>query len=244
MAYYDDLTKDNDKLKCTLCMDIIPGNKTYIEEHLNSDNHKDRILQRLLITNGMVIYHNDMHCLLCNEKNLQLSVGPHILSSCHQKHLEQIKVLVEADGSFIELPNDLNSNKVHCLICDDYFAFKMCDIEDHIKRNTHRRTRAIAVQPLNGIFSVNCSDGDLWCKICPTYFENYIECIFEHVDNNKKHKMELGKLLRLVEGQNINIEKYLIDPSEDKAMCEKCDTKVPCNLDNLERHIKGERHRK
>ncbi|XP_031765060.1 uncharacterized protein LOC113512051 [Galleria mellonella] len=246
MAHYEDIVEENGELKCILCMDRIPDNKSCIEDHLNGDKHKHQIVQKVLVKNGMVFNNNNISCLLCNQTNIPLLNGGYHInnSSVHQKLLEQIKEIVEKDGAFLNLPNDVNNDKVHCLICDVYFSFNLYNIENHINSDLHRRARSIVVQPLNGIFSVEDSDGDLWCKICPTYFGNYIEAIFQHVDNDKNHKLELRKLLKLVEGQNISIEKFLIDPKEYNAICEKCDTKVPCNLDNLERHIKGERHRK
>lgn len=78
----------------------------------------------------------------------------------------------------------------------------------------HRRARSIAVQLYNGIFSVEESDDDLWCKICQVYFENYIEVIFEHVDENKMHLARLKNLLYLINGEDISIENYLTDPKE------------------------------
>ncbi|CAH2240369.1 jg17364 [Pararge aegeria aegeria] len=117
-------------------------------------------------------------------------------------------------------------------------------IQGHINGPRHGRARSMGVQPYNSIFSVEGSDDVLWCKICQVYLENYIETIFEHVDEDKEHNVRLSKILRLIEGQNITIDAYLTNPTEDKATCNKCSTGVSCNVDNLGRHIKGKQHRK
>ncbi|KAM3965999.1 uncharacterized protein ACR2FA_012858 [Aphomia sociella] len=243
MAYYKDIVEENGELKCTLCMIVMPDNKNCIQEHIKSDNHKDRTVQRLLVRNSMEFNNNVLKCLICNENSIQmLNGGEHINSTGHQNLLRTIKEIVEMDGAFLVLPDNIGDDMVNCLICDHTILFKSYDIEEHIKSIEHRRARSIAVQPLNGIVSVEDSDCDLWCKICKTYFDNYIEAIFQHVDKNKDHVTELRKILKLIEGQNISIEQYLIDPKQDKARCDKCETEVPCNLD-LERHIKGAKHR-
>lgn len=242
MAYYEDIIIDDDgKTMCNLCEICILDDEA-IESHLNCKNHNDLYIQRLMIQNNVIVRENKGHCLICKE-NLKDLLG-HIQSFQHQGLMLQINAILEKDGGFLELPCNIRESRlnVYCTICDGYIDFSLNKLEEHIHTSKHRRARAMAVQPYNGIFSVEGSNDDLWCKICQVYFENYIEIILEHVDEDKEHNTRLTKILGLIEGQNITIDKYLTNVTEDKAMCHKCNTEVSCNADNLERHIKGKRH--
>ncbi|XP_069362193.1 uncharacterized protein [Maniola hyperantus] len=243
MAYYEDIAIKDFKLMCNLCKKLFPQNDDkIIEFHLNDKNHIDLYKHRTMVQNNIIIRENHTLCGLCKEN--VLDIRAHIQSKKHKDIMSLINKLIEKDGAFLELPHNIQKRtEVHCTICDHSIEFTLEFVREHINGLRHRRARAMAVQPFNGIFSVEGSDDDLWCKICQIYFENYIETIFEHVDDNKEHNIRLTKILRLIEGQNIFIDAYLTNPTEDRATCNKCNTGVACNVDNLERHIKGKRHR-
>lgn len=99
----------------------------------------------------------------------------------------------------------------------------------------------MVLQPLNGIFSVEGNDDYLWCKLCQIFFDNYVELIFQHIEESE-HAKTMRKILRLIDGENITIDNYLQSPKQDKAFCKKCSIEVPCNVDNLQRHINGKKH--
>ncbi|CAK1542585.1 unnamed protein product [Leptosia nina] len=242
MAYYEDICEIENTITCILCKISLVNNSTAIELHINGENHKMFYIQRTLILNNM----QGNYCKICNSDFLDLS---HIQMSKHKEQLYQMQSLVEKDGAFIELPSnilqewapsELGTNS-HCTICDQYLQFTFKDINYHINSHKHKRSKAMALQPFNGIISVAGSDQDLWCKICQKYFANYIEKIFEHVDD-KDHFIKLNKIVRLIDGQDITVDNYLTNTTEDKATCNRCKTQVSCNVDNLERHIKGKRH--
>ncbi|CAH0591600.1 unnamed protein product [Chrysodeixis includens] len=245
MAYHADVLVDGSgKTKCGLCKIFISDSNVEIERHLNDKNHVKMNMQRLMVQNNIVAHNRQVICGLCDQIFDQSSIINHINSSRHQDMKASVEELIKNDGGLLLLPENITNlgSKVNCLACDCFIDFEFASIKSHIGSAKHRRARAMAVQPMNAIFSVEDSNDDLWCKICQVYFENYIEIIFEHVDEDPVHRKKLGKLLMLINGQNISIEKFLYDPREDKAYCKKCDIEVPCNVDNLERHIKGKKH--
>ncbi|KAJ8720947.1 hypothetical protein PYW08_006412 [Mythimna loreyi] len=247
MAYHADIIVDeNGKTKCGLCKVFIKDSDIYIEDHLKDTEHSDMYLQRLMIQNNIVINGKKISCLLCNQVSDVAEVLHHIDSSSHKGKMSSVKKIIEKDGGLLVLPEDITTvgSKVNCLVCDGWVEFNQEAVKTHIESAKHRRARAIVVQPLNAIFSVEGSSEDLWCKICQVYFENYIEVIFEHVDEDPIHLKNIGKLNLLIKDQNIDIEKYLHDPKEDKALCKRCGIEVPCNIDNLDRHIRGKQHLK
>ncbi|KPJ13452.1 hypothetical protein RR48_07032 [Papilio machaon] len=245
MAYYEDIVYGVDgKVKCGLCNAGITNSNHSIEIHFNDKVHQDLYIKRLMIQNSISLNGNKKHCVLCNI-NLETNLQSHIGSFSHQNVAKKIKSLVEKDGSWLQLPHFISDSvAINCLICNKFIEYSLKSVEEHIKTIHHRRARAIVLQHYNGIFSIEGSNDDLWCKICRVCLENYIEVIFKHVDENKEHIKNLQKIKRLIEGQSIDIETFLTDPIEDKAYCNKCDTKVSCNVDNLERHIKGKMHNK
>lgn len=242
-------------IKCVLCNIKLPDENALIEKHVDSDNHKILYIERLFLRNGMTFSGRDGACQICDIARIpDLKCGEHIRSLKHQSVLEQIKTIIQKDGDFIDLPRQLPVNALDhtgakCLICDRDILFRLPDILKHISLASHKSARCMALQPLNGIVSVvdsDSKDGEkdcnvLWCKICKVYFDNYVESIFEHVDNDKTHITNMTKLINLIEGQDITIEKFLINPKEDKAQCNKCNKEIPCNLDNLTSHI--DKHR-
>lgn len=245
MAYHEDIVTDiNGKIRCELCKILLRDGQTFIEDHLNDKEHVNLFMHRLMLQNGITMCDKRINCSLCEEGTDLKNVINHIQSSRHEDTFNSLRKIVTNDGGFLVLPETITNlgSKVDCLICNLTMKFNLDVVKSHIASERHRRARSIAVQPLNAIFSVEDSKDDLWCKICQVYFENYVEVILEHVDEDPKHLKELGKLFWLIKGQNITIEKYLYDPKEDKAMCNKCQIGVPCNLDNLERHIKGKKH--
>lgn len=243
MANYEDIIIKEGKMMCDLCKVLFPDDDIkLIKYHLNGKNHMGLYQQRIKVQNNIVAHPNSEFCRLCDENVIDLTF--HLESVNHREIMRLINNIVEKDGAFLLLPRDeCEEITVHCLICDCATEFTLDSIKKHINDQTHLKARAIAVQPFNGIFSVEGSNDDLWCKICRVYFQNYIELIFEHVDENKEHNVKLSKILRLIEGENISIEEYLTNPTEDKATCHKCNTGVACNVDNLERHIKGKQHK-
>ncbi|KPI98183.1 hypothetical protein RR46_09399 [Papilio xuthus] len=244
MAYYEDIVYDvNGKVKCGLCNAGIINSSHSIEIHLNEKTHKHLYIKRLMVQNSIWLNGSQKHCVLCNI-NFETNLQSHIDSFSHQNVTKKVKSLVEKDGSWLELPHFISDKgAIHCLICNKFIEYSSQSVEDHLKTTHHRRARAIVLQHYNGIFSIEGSNEDLWCKICRVCLDNYIEVIFEHVEK-KEHSRNLQKIKRLIEGQSIDIETFLTDPIEDKAYCNKCDTKVSCNVDNLERHIKGKMHNK
>ncbi|XP_072945503.1 uncharacterized protein [Epargyreus clarus] len=243
MAYYEDIVDIGGQAKCILCEVYLPDDNNYVDTHINGDQHMGLYVKRIMINNNLVLQHSKPYCLICN--SVVCNLEDHIQSNQHQQRMDEIKYMVEKDGAFLEIPTKIahKESEVHCTICDCTVGFEIKEIKDHIQSVKHKRARAMAVQPSNGIFSVEGTDDDLFCKICQLYFENYIECIFEHVDEDEKHTQTLNKILRLIKGQNITIEKYLTNVAEDKATCNKCSIEVPCNIDNLERHVKGKKHK-
>lgn len=244
MAYYEDIVYGvSNKVKCRLCNAAITNNNYSIDIHLNEKSHNELYVKRLMIRNSISFNGNQKHCFMCN-MNFETNLLSHIDSLSHQNVAKKIKTLIEKDGNWLELPRSISDNcAIGCLICNKLFEYSLKSVEDHIKTIHHRRARAIALQYYNGIFSIGGSNDVLWCKICRVCLDNYIEVIFKHVDD-KEHTRYLQKIRRLIEGQNIDIEPFLTDPVEDKAYCNKCNTKVSCNVDNLERHIKGKIHNK
>ncbi|CAH4034899.1 unnamed protein product [Pieris brassicae] len=245
MAYYEDIieTQDGNSVLCILCKISLENRNTAIELHISGEKHKKKYLQKILILNNVL---SDC-CLLCY---VQITDLDHIQTSKHQGQLQEICNFVEKDGAFIELPSMIlqpwasteQGTRSHCTICDQFVGFTVKDIKSHIQSPTHMRSKAMALQPFNGIFSVDDNNADLWCKICQKYFANYIEKIFDHIDDSE-HYVKLSKIVRLIEGQDIVIDNYLTNSTEDKATCNRCKTLVSCNIDNLERHIKGKRHK-
>lgn len=244
MAYYEDIieTEHGNSVSCVLCSVSLENNNMAIELHTNGEKHKKNYIHRIMILNN--IQRN--RCRLCFTKVTDLN---HIQTSEHQGHLQEIYNLVENEGAFIELPSSIlqtwvssdQGTRAHCTICDQYVDFTDIEIKTHIQSSRHLRSRAMAMQPFNGIFSVDGSNDDLWCKICQKYFENFIEKIFDHIDDSE-HYVKLSKIVRLIEGQDISIDTYLTNPTEDKATCNRCKTLVSCNIYNLDKHIKGKRH--
>lgn len=246
MAHYEDIIvlKDSE-VKCILCEKILLDNNDCIKTHLDSETHKKFYVKRLFIQNNIVAKHNCIHCFICETSFSDVSnVISHITNSKHKTLINEITRYVEDDGAFIEIPNDKDGRATaFCSICNEIVDFMYDKVKDHINSSVHRRMRSIAVQPYNGIFSIEGNEDELWCKICQVYFENYIEIIFEHVDEDLEHLKRLKKLLYLINGQNITIEKYLTDPKEDKAMCKRCNMEVACNVINIQDHIKGKKHK-
>lgn len=245
MAYHTDIVEDQTgKIKCALCKVFIRNSDIFIEGHLNDKEHTKMFMQRLMIQNNITINGNQISCGLCHQVTDTSKVKHHIDSTYHQEIMASIKEIIKKDGGLLVLPENITNigPAVNCLACDRYVDFELEAIKTHTASARHRRARAIAVQPFNAIFSVENSNDDLWCKICQVYFENYIETIFEHVDEDPEHTKELNNLCMLIKDQNISMEKFLFDPKEDKALCKKCNMEVPCNIDNLERHIKGKKH--
>lgn len=243
MPYYEDIIVTEDgRTLCELC-EIYISTDDMIESHLDCEKHVSLYISRLMIQNNINAEVNKAYCLICKVDLVDLMV--HIQSSQHQRLMNEINEVIEKDRSFLVLPQNLNTNgsQVYCTICNNFMIFTLESIKDHVHSLKHKRARSMAVQPFNGIFSVEEHDDYLWCKVCQIYFENYIETIFEHVDDNKEHKTRLTKILRLIEGQNITIDKYLTQANEHSATCLKCNTVVACNVDNLERHITGKRHK-
>lgn len=247
MAYYTDIIEDkNGETQCGLCKISIRNSDIFIEAHLNDTEHANKYMERLYIQNNIEVNDRELNCGLCNSVTYVSEILEHLDSPQHNDKKNQVKKLVEKDGGLLVLPENISNigSAVDCLACDRCVDFNPEAIKSHIETPKHRRARAIAVQPSNAIFSVENSDNDLWCKICQVYFENYIEVIFEHVDEDPGHTKNLRDIYRLIKDQNINIEKYLHDPKEDKALCKQCGIEVPCNTDNLERHIRGRQHQK
>lgn len=242
MAYYEDIIiTDDGRIMCELCQIYVPTDNM-IGPHLDTSKHQNSYVARIIVQNNINIQGKRAFCSIC-EVHLS-DLMDHIESVEHQRLMNSIMEIVQNDGLFIKLPKNSKDNKsqLNCLICNNIVTFTLDSLKEHVGSLKHRKARSMAVQPFNGIFSVEGCDENLWCKICQVYFENYIETIFEHVDSNKEHKKRLTKILRLIEGQNIEIDKYLANPNEHTANCLKCETVVACNVDNLERHIKGKRH--
>ncbi|PZC81305.1 hypothetical protein B5X24_HaOG212917 [Helicoverpa armigera] len=247
MAYHADIVVDqNGKTKCGLCKIFIRDSDIYIEEHLGDKEHTKMFMKRLMVQNNITVNGAKMKCSLCNHGGDASDFIHHIDSFQHKDALSSVKKLIEKDGGLLLLPETISNigSSVNCLACDRCLDFTYESVKSHIESARHRRARAIAVQPSNAIFSVEDSPEDLWCKICQVYFENYIEVIFEHVDEDPVHIKNLAKIHRLIRNQNISIEKFLYDPKEDKALCKQCKIEVPCNIDNLASHIKGKQHKK
>lgn len=247
MAYYRDIIVDEEsnKLKCSLCNKIfIYDSDISVDEHLSDLEHKNMHMLRLMIENNIVVSGKKIICHLCNQGSDVSDVSDHILSIYHKDKKSSVKKLIEKDGGLMVLPKDItkNGSLINCMACDRWVDFNQGAVQSHIESERHRRARAMAVQPLNAIFSVEDNNADLWCKICQVYFENYIEVIFEHVDEDPVHLKSLKKLHLLIKDQNISIEKFLYEPKEDKALCKQCGIEVPCNIDNLDRHINGKQH--
>ena len=244
MAYHTDIIVDESgKTKCGLCKIFIHDDDISIEEHLNDTEHSNIYMQRLMIQNNIVLNGKKISCHLCNKVSDVSEVLNHIDSSNHKDKMSSVKKLIAKDGGLLVLPEDITTDSsVNCLACDRWVDFNQDAIKSHINSAKHRRARAMAVQPLNAIFSVEDNNEDLWCKICQVYFENYIEIIFEHVDEDPVHLKNIKKIHLLIKDQNISIEKFLYEPREDKALCKQCGIEVPCNIDNLDRHIRGKQH--
>lgn len=245
MAYHTDIMIDSSgKTKCGLCEIFIQDNDIFIEDHLNDTEHSNLYMQRLMIQNNIVVNGNKVSCYLCKQVFNVSEVLHHIDSPDHKGQLGSVKKIIEKDGGLLVLPENISKigSSVNCLICNRLVNFNHEAIKSHTESARHRRARAIAVQPLNAIFSVKDNDEDLWCKLCQVYFQNYIEVILEHVDEDPGHLNFFRKIQLLIKDQNINIEKFLHDPKEDKALCKQCGIEVPCNIDNLDRHISGKQH--
>lgn len=243
--YHTDIIIDESgKTKCGLCKVLLQDSDILIEDHLNDTEHANMIVQRLMTQNNIVMNGKKISCHLCNQVSDVTEVLKHIDSSNHKAKISSVIKIIEKDGGLLVLPEDVTTvgSAVNCLACDRWVDFNQDSIKSHIESTRHRRARAIAVQPINAIFSVEDYSEDLWCKICQIYFENYIEVIFEHVDEDPVHLKTIGKLHLLIKDQNISIDKFLHDPKEDKAMCKQCGIEVPCNIDNLDRHIRGKQH--
>lgn len=239
MAYYEDIIITEDgKTMCELCQIYVPSDNM-IEPHLGTTKHQNYYILRIMVQNNINIQDNRAFCSIC--KTHLDDLMDHIQSFEHEKLMNSITEIIKNDGLFLELPKN-NISQMNCIICNNVVPFTLESLMEHVRSLKHRKARSMAVQPFNAIFSVEGCDDNLWCKICQVYFENYVETIFEHVDSNKEHKTRLTKILRLIEGQNIEIDNYLANPNEHTAKCTKCDTVVACNVDNLERHIKGKRH--
>lgn len=244
MAYHEDIIIDeNDNTKCELCKIFISDSENSIENHLKDHNHTKLFMKKLMIQNNIMNKNNRIYCGVCEQVLEVTKVINHIQSSHHRDKMDAIKKITLKDGGFLILPEVITNrgSAVECLICNRTMEFNFNTIQSHVSTGRHKRARSIAVQPLNAIFSVDDTD-DLWCKICKVYFENYVEIIIEHVDEDPKHVKEINKLFRLIKDQNISIEKFLYDPKEDKAVCNKCKIWVPCNVLNLAGHIKGGKH--
>lgn len=246
MAHYEDIIYDNDRIKCKLCSVYITNDDYLIETHVKHETHRDLEVKRTLIRNSVVIVENKFYCYICEKRMDEYELIKHFNHSLHEDGMEKVKNMVEMDGIFLQIPEEITNYgvSINCLICDRLIDYNIGSVRSHICSDKHRRARAIAVQPLNGIFSVEGNNDYLWCKFCAVYFENYIEVIFEHVDHDKDHKTEITKILNLIKDQNISIEKFLMDPTEEKAHCNKCGTNVSCTVFNLERYVKGKKHNK
>jgi hypothetical protein len=245
MAYYQDIIiNDNGEIKCKLCDCKLTDDDISIESHVKDYNHQKFELKRVLMQQSVVIINNHYYCCVCDhivdgDNNLR----SHLLQVTHKNMLKTVKQLLKSDGSFLRMfvnpVNELLS--MNCKLCNCDIEFKA--IAEHIGSMRHRRIRAIIVQPYNGIFSVEGDDEHLWCKICKVYIPNYIDVIFDHVDNNEDHITNWVKVLNIIKGQEITLEKFLTDPKEDKVCCKKCNTQVACNVINLNDHIKGNKHK-
>lgn len=246
MAYHTDILVDESgKTKCGLCEISICDDDISIEEHLNDIEHSNMYMQRLMIQNNVVVNGKKISCHLCNQVCDVSEILNHIDGSHHKNKIGSVKKLIEKDGGLLVLPDETKiGSSVNCMACDRWVDFNHEAVKSHIDSARHRRARALAVQPINAIFSVEDNNEDLWCKICQVYFENYIEVIFEHVDEDPVHIKNLKKINMLIKDQNISIEKFLNEPKEDKALCKQCGIEVPCNIDNLASHIRGKQHLK
>lgn len=247
MAYYEDIIYEDEKIKCSLCGVYLQDENRLIEAHIKSESHRCSEVSRTLVRQSIIIIsHNNFFCRVCDKKLDNSNLNSHIHSSHHVMEMKKVMNVISNDGGFIDIPEKPSENGVDlkCVLCNDYVPFSMNSVQQHFSDERHRRARAIAMQAMNGIFSVEGSSDDLWCKFCRVYFENYIEVIFEHVDDNAEHKIRISKILNIIKNQNISIDKFLMDPKEDKARCHKCDKAVSCNIDNLERHVKGKLHNK
>lgn len=245
MARYEQIAQlPNNEVKCTLCDDIIHNSGRLMEAHLHEKKHKELYMKSLMTTNNIIIRTVDLFCHICNHNISTSELISHVQSNSHQNNYSSIQKLVSLDGSFVDLPEAKSSDPfVYCMICDRSIEFMYVSVQNHITSQIHKEAKAMVLQPLNGIFAVEGHDQYLWCKVCQKFFDNYIEVIFQHVYESE-HAKKMEKLLRLISGQNIEIEKYFQDYEDHTEFCAKCKIVVPCNMDNLQSHIKGRKHLK
>lgn len=240
MAYYEDLiVQPNNCLECLLCAEVMENIDRKIESHLYSRKHRECYMRRLMARNSMFIKNTELFCHLCNHNVGISNLTHHVESTHHCKTLDRIKEFIEKDGNFLEISD--NDNSINCCICNSLIEFTLESVEGHVTSAKHCRAKVMVLQPLNGIFSVEDHNEYLWCKLCQKFFDNYVELILKHVEESE-HAQTMRKLLRLINGQNITIDNFLQCLSQDKAFCKKCEIEVPCNVDNLQRHINGKKH--
>lgn len=240
MAYYEDIAiMPNNFLKCVLCDEIMENNDRLIESHIDSRQHREQYMRRLMSHNSIITRSTEPFCQLCNHDVNIAELTHHVQSALHSKNLSSLIELIENDGKFIQIPD--KNNCIYCCICNSQINFTLELVKSHLESAKHKRARAMVLQPLNGIFSVEGNDDYLWCKLCQIFFDNYVELIFQHIEESE-HAKTMRKILRLIDGENITIDNYLQSPKQDKAFCKKCSIEVPCNVDNLQRHINGKKH--
>lgn len=240
MAYYEDIALiPNNFLKCILCEEVIENKTSAIESHIEGRSHRELYMKRLMSKNSIVIQNSELFCCVCNQPVKIDQLTQHANTTSHTVILSRLDEIIKKDGRFMQIPD--NSENIQCLICNSDINFNLASVEEHAQSEKHKRAKSMVLQPLNGIFSVEDHDEYLWCKICQKFFDNYVELIIQHVEDSE-HSKAMSKLYRLIDGQHINIDGYLRSPRQDKANCNKCNIEVPCNVDNLQRHINGKKH--
>lgn len=241
---YEDIvtTQSRGRVQCTLCNVLVSDNDRCIETHIDGERHRGWYLTRLMIRNNIRASTDDdddeVFCVICEESisNDLETVQYHLENSASHEEIRNLIV-----GEFLKLPvnNTDKPSLVRCTICLCYIGFSYYDIETHIDGRKHRLARAIAVKPLNGIFSVTNDDDKLWCKVCDEYIDNCVGDILDHVDEDETHQINFDEITF---DDDICIEDYLTNVHQDKAFCKECNVWVPCNEYNLREHVEGNRH--
>lgn len=230
-------------VKCVFCTVNLERQGNDIDEHVAEEKHKENA--GLFEENGISFDDEDrVYCKPCNKLLLvDESISEHVDEEKHATWIAAISELIENEYLDISgyLASDANNNSIFCEACDDEFLFSLSNVEAHVNGQEHRAKVVEKLKPMNGIFKV-ANNYEMWCKLCDLYIVNSVNDIFQHIDEDETHNEWLVTIDKLVADQSITIDEYLANEHEQNALCTKCDVKMPCNVENLEEHIKSTDH--
>lgn len=235
------LPSSKTRVRCLYCGVHIPKAEKCIEQHVNGSRHEDNM--QLVFTSGIIFKDDVLHCKPCNrELTEEESVLEHTLSDDHANWMATVEDLI--DGEFINLESyletDIENEKIYCDVCKCSFVCTLASLEQHVNSYDHRSELVDKLMPLNGVFPVE-GDDEVWCKVCNVNFENRVQKILDHIDDDL-HSEWFAEMDDLIEHHEVTMQGFLTEKDQKMAYCHKCAVSIICNNIAIQSHVNSDLH--